>query len=191
MLRTTNFALSLLKQPNSTFNLAVNNSQRPLLSSAATTNTAPGIVGGRQSDILLVVVGRRQRAGLGCAMTDTAPISVTAVAVAVGLLALTAGYFLGQGSSIGLFANSSSPNDGKKSWPNSYDVKVHADSSAEEGADEDDDDADEEDAGNVGDGRKLKDFEDTAGEVKLVLAVRSDLGMSKGSSCPRSVFLPF
>lgn len=98
------------------------------------------------------------------------------------LLGLLAGYFLGQGSSIGIFGNSN-PNGAKKSWPNSYDVKVHAESSDEQADDEEEDD--EED----GDGKELSDFRDSKEEVKMVLVVRTDLGMGKGviSSCCSSL----
>jgi peptidyl-tRNA hydrolase, PTH2 family len=110
-------------------------------------------------------------------MADKAPPSVTAVAVAVGLIGLTAGYFLGQGSSIGLFDRSGKPKQVKKSWPNSYDVTIHPDSSDEElqarGADGDDDEDDD-------DEQELTSFDDNKEEVKLVLAVRTDLGMTKG-----------
>lgn len=105
-------------------------------------------------------------------MTDKPPPSLIAVAIASGLLGLLAGYFLGQGSSIGIFDSSGNPKEVKKSWPNSYDVKVHADSSDE--ADDEEDEADEDD------GKELKNFDDRNEEVKLVLAVRTDLGMTKG-----------
>lgn len=121
-------------------------------------------------------------------MADSSPPSTAAVAVAVGLVALTAGYFVGQGSNIGLFGNSGNPlqTPGKaKSWPNSYDVTIHPDSSDEElmaqqragaGEQAEDDDSDRE-----GDGKELKSFANTGDEVKLVLAVRTDLGMGKGA----------
>lgn len=115
-------------------------------------------------------------------MAEKAPPSLAAVAVSSLLLGLLAGYFLGQGSSIGIFGNSN-PNGAKKSWPNSYDVKVHAESSDEQADDEEEDD--EED----GDGKELSDFRDSKEEVKMVLVVRTDLGMGKGviSSCCSSL----
>ncbi len=121
-------------------------------------------------------------------MADSVPPSTAAVSIAVGLIAITVGYFLGQGSKIGLFGSSETPSQPagkKKSWPNSYDVTIHPDSSDEElmaqqragaGAHADDNESDEE-----GDGKELKSFSDTAEEVKLVLAVRTDLGMGKGT----------
>lgn len=111
---------------------------------------------------------------------DRLPPSTIAVAVATAIIAGLGGYFLGQGASIGLFGGASKAAGPKTSWPNSYDVKVHADSSDEaagsSGEDnEDDDDDDEEES-------ELKEFEDRAGEeCKLVLVVRTDLGMTKGT----------
>lgn len=109
-------------------------------------------------------------------MADQATLSITAVAIAMGLVGFTLGYFLSQGSSIGLFDSSRNPDDAKKSWPNSYDVKVHADSSDEGAEGESEDDEDD----NEGGGNELKGFEDNTDEVKLVLVVRTDLGMTKG-----------
>ena len=118
--------------------------------------------------------------------------SVTAVAIAVGLIGVTLGYFLGQGSSIGLFGDSGNPagpHRSKGSWPNNYDVALHPDSSDEEAAEITknwggkiaDSDADDSE-GEEGDGKELKSFVDTNDEVKLVLVVRTDLGMTKGWS---------
>ncbi|KIW62386.1 peptidyl-tRNA hydrolase [Phialophora macrospora] len=111
-------------------------------------------------------------------MAEKAPPSLTAVAVSSLILGLLAGYFIGQGSSIGVFGGSGGSRQVKKSWPNSYDVKVHADSSDDQADDEDE--ADEEDEDEDGDGKELKDFKDSNEDVKLVLAVRTDLGMGKG-----------
>ncbi|KAG9772735.1 hypothetical protein KCU88_g6053, partial [Aureobasidium melanogenum] len=111
------------------------------------------------------------------------PPSLTAVAVSSLILGLLAGYFIGSGSTIGIFGGSSSATSGgvKKSWPNSYDVKVHADSSDEEA----DDEQDETDQEEEGDDKELGDFRDSNEEVKLVLAVRTDLGMGKGEKSER------
>jgi PTH2 family peptidyl-tRNA hydrolase len=113
-------------------------------------------------------------------MAEKAP-SLTAVAVSSLILGLLAGYFIGQGSTIGVFGGSGGSQQAKKSWPNSYDVKVHADSSDDQADDEDE--ADESDEEVDGDGKELKDFKDSNEEVKLVLAVRTDLGMTKGEEC--------
>lgn len=112
------------------------------------------------------------------ASVDKSAPSIAAVTVASGILGLVTGYFLGQGSSIGLFGSSTTSNTPHKSWPNSYDVKVHAESSDEEADDEqEEEDKDDEE----GDGKELNNFQDSTEEVKLVLAVRTDLGMGKGS----------
>jgi len=76
-------------------------------------------------------------------MADKAAPSTTAIAVAVGLIALTFGYFLGQGSSLGLFGGSKKSNKVPKSWPNSYDVTIHADSSDDEAGGNEDEDPEE------------------------------------------------
>ncbi|KAA8648783.1 hypothetical protein EYZ11_004910 [Aspergillus tanneri] len=101
---------------------------------------------------------------------DRLPPSTTAYVVATAIIAGITGYFLGQGASLGLF----SPRE-KEGWPSSYDVKVHQDSSDEEGDDEDDSEEEDE-----GDGGELASFENNDEEVKLVLVVRTDLGMTKG-----------
>ncbi|RMZ85015.1 hypothetical protein DV738_g304, partial [Chaetothyriales sp. CBS 135597] len=89
---------------------------------------------------------------------DKTPPSAIALSLSSLLLGLVTGYFLGSGSSIGLFASSRktsskyssalTPKNQKSSWPNSYDVTPFPDSAAD--------------------------------EVKLVLVTRTDLGMTKG-----------
>ncbi|MCJ1288619.1 hypothetical protein MMC34_000147 [Xylographa carneopallida] len=116
--------------------------------------------------------------------------STAALVLATGLLCVTGGYFLGQGASLGLFRSSSKTSrrsgGAKSSWPNSYDVTVHPDSSDEElmeslrgqaqpaPEEEEDSDSDEEVQG------ELSSFADNKEECKLVLVVRTDLGMGKG-----------
>ncbi|KAE8133367.1 PTH2-domain-containing protein [Aspergillus pseudotamarii] len=95
--------------------------------------------------------------------------STTAYVVATAIIAGVTGYFIGQGSSLGLFSSKE-----KEGWPNSYNVKVHRDSSDEEAEEEESDSEDE------GDGSELANFDKSAEEVKLVLVVRTDLGMTKG-----------
>ena len=109
--------------------------------------------------------------------------------IALGMVCLTVGYLLGEVSNGGLFDSSTATrnesNQTKKSWPNSYDVTVHADSSDEEAngeSDRDDEDMD-------GNGKELKGFEDTTDEVKLVLVVRTDLNMGKGKSCKFQIII--
>ena len=123
---------------------------------------------------------------------NNSPPSPIAVAIAIGLLGLLAGYFVGQGRSIGLFGGSGTSSasakkngKGKKSWPNSYDVKIHEDSSSEDvagvgtGETESEEEEDLEDSENL---QEVKAFEGSKEEVKLVLCVRTDLGMTKGVS---------
>lgn len=105
--------------------------------------------------------------------------STTAYVVATAIIAGVTGYFLGQGSSLGLFSVKE-----KEGWPNSYNVKVHRDSSDEEF----DDEEEESDSEEEGDGGELANFDNNNEEVKLVLVVRTDLGMTKGKfffCCPQ------
>lgn len=140
--------------------------------------------------------------------------STTAVAIATAIIAGVGGYFIGQASSIGLFSSSNTPaasksnKPPKESWPNSYDVTIHPDSSDEElmthlqggkgkgedgrtkeVADSEDDGSSEdedEDAVAVGD---LSEFKGNTEECKLVLCVRTDLGMGKGMKKKTTSFL--
>ncbi|EAA63892.1 hypothetical protein AN1991.2 [Aspergillus nidulans FGSC A4] len=86
--------------------------------------------------------------------------STTAYIVATAIVSGIAGYFIGQE---------------KEGWPNGYNVKPHRGSS-----DEEDDTEQEESDEEEGDGTELANFENNTEEVKLVLVVRTDLGMTKG-----------
>lgn len=66
----------------------------------------------------------------------------------------------------------------KEGWPNSYNVKIPQHSSDEEGENYEDDSEEE------GDGGELANFDASNEEVKLVLVVRTDLGMTKGKMIP-------
>src|SRR4051794_5950148 len=103
---------------------------------------------------------------------DRIPPTTTAYVIATAIIAGVTGYFIGQGASLGLFKE-------KQGWPNGYDVKVHKDSSDEGGEDSDSEEESDEDVGN---GEELASFKDNIDEVKLVLVVRTDLGMTKGLS---------
>ncbi|CBF85966.1 aminoacyl-tRNA hydrolase PTH2 [Aspergillus nidulans FGSC A4] len=96
--------------------------------------------------------------------------STTAYIVATAIVSGIAGYFIGQGASLGLFSTKE-----KEGWPNGYNVKPHRGSS-----DEEDDTEQEESDEEEGDGTELANFENNTEEVKLVLVVRTDLGMTKG-----------
>lgn len=97
-------------------------------------------------------------------MAERPAPSALAVAFASAVIAGLAGYFLGQASSIGVFS---------KPVPRSI-------------SNGKDDESDISDAGSVSDeeddldDQELKSFEDSQEECKLVLVVRTDLGMTKG-----------
>jgi PTH2 family peptidyl-tRNA hydrolase len=100
---------------------------------------------------------------------DRVPPTTAAYVIATAIIAGVTGYFIGQGSSLNLFKE-------KEGWPNSYDVKVHSHSSDEE----DESDSEDEETEDEGNGEELSSFKDNNEEVKLVLVVRMDLGMTKG-----------
>ena len=124
--------------------------------------------------------------------------STAAYAVAAAIFAGTVGYFIGQGSSLGFFGGpdkqGSKSKKAAKSWPNNYDVTIHPDSSDEElmarlkaggAVESDEESSDEEPSGD------LASFPNNSEECKLVLVVRTDLGMGKGEAfctcdcCPK------
>lgn len=135
-------------------------------------------------------------------LDKTSP-STLSLSIASLIFGLVAGYFIGSGSSIGLFGTSSSSTKSKKksksssskSWPNSYDVTVQqgSDTSDEEfaraihtgndGEADNESSADEDSEGEEDpplDATRLKELSATNDEVKLMLVVRTDLGMTKG-----------
>ena len=118
-------------------------------------------------------------------MSAAAPSSAAYV-VAGAIVGLTLGYFWGQASGAGVVGGRPAKAPPKKSWPNSYDVTIHPDSSDEElmqhlrsgtGAEEAEDSEDSEQEA----GGELAPFAGNADECKLVLVVRTDLGMGKGT----------
>ena len=92
-------------------------------------------------------------------MATPAP-STASIAIATGIISLLFGYFLGQGTSLGLFSPS------HPLTPSPIPIPSSSSSSSE---DEDEDDQQQ----------SLSTFSSTE-EHKLVLVVRTDLGMSKG-----------
>ncbi|KAF1836865.1 peptidyl-tRNA hydrolase [Decorospora gaudefroyi] len=99
-------------------------------------------------------------------MADTSPPSTVNIAVACALVAGATGYMLGQAKSLGFFGGSpiSQPTKARKD---------KADSSSEDddsSSDQDDDDDDSTPA----------EFPNHSEECKMVLVVRTDLGMTKG-----------
>ncbi|KAL9051074.1 MAG: hypothetical protein Q9162_006247 [Coniocarpon cinnabarinum] len=117
--------------------------------------------------------------------------STLALAIGFTLVGGIAGFFLGQAAAVGVFGSSGSKSRTKsrrKSSTASGDGKnrktstAEADGKASAGDDEasgsETEDEDVEDSDDDQDG--LKGFEDEGVECKLVLVVRSDLGMTKG-----------
>lgn len=101
---------------------------------------------------------------------DQPPPSTAAIAVATAILSGLTGYFLGQAKSIGLFGSpvtkTKQPSPAAKTRGEDSDI-----SDAAESGDDDDDDQPE-----------LSGFNGNTEECKLVLVVRTDLGMTKGMS---------
>lgn len=102
------------------------------------------------------------------------PPSTLAYCVATAIVAALGGYFLGQASSLGIFRNES-----KTTRPASESDPRHSTKASTNTAVEDEDDEDDEDEEEQQD--DLQGFEDAGNEeCKLVLVVRTDLGMTKG-----------
>lgn len=102
---------------------------------------------------------------------ERSPPTTTAIAIATAILAGLAGYFIGQGASIGLFS-SSAPRARTQQRKEKRRVSADSDSASESESEEEEDDGE-----NVG---ELSSFEGNTEEVKMVLAVRTDLKMTKG-----------
>ncbi|KAI9684907.1 MAG: hypothetical protein M1822_005556 [Bathelium mastoideum] len=94
---------------------------------------------------------------------DRPPPSTAAIALASGIIGLVTGYFIGQGSSIGLFGASTTSDSRLVREPDTED------GSEEEG---------EYEQGDTG--QELGTFANSNEECKLILVVRTDLGMTKG-----------
>lgn len=117
-------------------------------------------------------------------MADRQGPSILAVAFASAIVAGLAGYFLGQASSIGVFSSGASkPNHKSKASSSSSSAGEKVDQSdsdiSDAGAATDDDDDDDSDDDDLDD-QELDGFKDSNEECKLVLVVRTDLGMTKG-----------
>ncbi|OKL60261.1 hypothetical protein UA08_04790 [Talaromyces atroroseus] len=95
--------------------------------------------------------------------SDHIPPSTASYVFATAVIAGVIGYFAGQGASLGLFSSSSARS--KQSTRKAQD---------EESDSEDSEDEEAEDVG------ELATFDGNHDEVKLVLVVRTDLGMGKG-----------
>ena len=137
---------------------------------------------------------------------DVSSPSTATIALATAILCFATGYFLGSASSLNIFSSPSQPSQSsskkpaqkqRKSWPNSYDVTIHPDSSdeelmarlgkppkAEEVPDSEDEPSSSEDGEEDSEGQDLSIFPDNKEECKLVLVVRNDLGMGRGIDYP-------
>ncbi|KAK0948009.1 hypothetical protein LTR29_000533 [Friedmanniomyces endolithicus] len=99
---------------------------------------------------------------------DRGPPSTASIALATAIVSGLAGYYFAQARSIGLFRSvTTRPAAGAA-------AKESDVSDAESAAHSDDEDDNVQDLG------ELKSFADSAEECKLVLVVRTDLGMGKG-----------
>jgi PTH2 family peptidyl-tRNA hydrolase len=98
-------------------------------------------------------------------MQEPSQPSTANIAVACAIVAGVTGYMLGQAKSLGLFGGS------PLSAPAQRDEKAAEDSDESSGEDSDDDDD-----------TAPADFKGSNEECKLVLVVRTDLGMTKGTA---------
>lgn len=115
---------------------------------------------------------------------DRGPPSAAAIAIGTAIVAGLTGYFLGQASSIGLFGNRSANAPGPRLARSEGQAKPDDAETQSDDGEDDDDDSDVQDLG------ELQTFPGNSEECKLVLVVRSDLGMTKGTfSCSYLSFL--
>lgn len=94
---------------------------------------------------------------------DRGPPSAAAIAIGTSIIAGLTGYFLGTAKSIGVFGRSAPAHEGDDD--DEANACDHSDASSETHTDD------------LG---ELKTFPGSTEECKLVLAVRTDLGMTKG-----------
>lgn len=118
------------------------------------------------------------------ALSERSPATTLSVVVATALIAGVTGYFVGKGASIGLFCNPASSSSIKKGEHVDTGLKGSEDSDeSEDSSDSEEEDSDEEDVGD------LANFDSNKEDVKLVLVVRTDLGMTKGMLLMLLLFL--
>jgi len=94
-------------------------------------------------------------------ISDRSPPTTAAIAIATAIIAGLGGFFLGQASSLGVVGGGKKSADGRP-----------AEDSSDEEDDKEEDTEDEK--------QTLRDFSSVNEECKLVLVVRTDLGMTKG-----------
>ena len=119
------------------------------------------------------------------AMPPQTPPSTLALIIGASIAAGVAGFFLGQASSLGIFGGSSSTSrssghkQSTKKKKNSRNPRsAGAGGSSSDVSDGSDASDESEDQGD------LKEFEKEGKECKMTLVVRTDLGMTKGTSYP-------
>jgi len=108
------------------------------------------------------------------------PPTTLACCIATAILAALGGYFLGQASSLGLIGGGRSQHDAATSdTPSASKTQPRGTAKADEKESESEN---EEDPDSEAEQQDLQGFERNANEeCKLVLVVRTDLGMTKGS----------
>ncbi|OXV08131.1 hypothetical protein Egran_04107 [Elaphomyces granulatus] len=104
---------------------------------------------------------------------ERVPPTTASYVIASAILAGVLGFFIGQGASLGLFSSATAKSSSERRKASSEGDKAQGkeDSSSEEDWENE---SDEEDGG------ELATFAGNNDEVKLVLVVRTDLGMGKG-----------
>lgn len=100
---------------------------------------------------------------------ERGPPSTAAVAIGTAIISGLFGYYLGQARSIGLFGTSSTTSPA---------ARIGHETGTSDSSEADEETGDEEDS--LQDLGELKSFAGSNEECKLVLVVRSDLGMGKG-----------
>ncbi|RMY60071.1 hypothetical protein D0863_11717 [Hortaea werneckii] len=100
---------------------------------------------------------------------ERGPPSTAAVAIGTAIISGLFGYYLGQARSIGLFGTSSTTSPA---------ARIGHETGTSDSSEADEETGDEEDS--LQDLGELKSFAGNNEECKLVLVVRSDLGMGKG-----------
>lgn len=107
-------------------------------------------------------------------LADRPPPSTAAIAFATAIVAGVTGYFIGQAASLGIFGSSLSSEHTPLEHTRQGDSKPEQQEESEEDSEEDEEEIGQEQV-------DLKSFADSDEECKLVLVVRSDLGMSRGT----------
>ena len=112
---------------------------------------------------------------------DRGPPSTAAIAIGTAVISGLTGYYLGQARSIGLFGKSSTRSAAVRIGHELDDDSDISDADAGSGDEEN----------SVQDLGELKTFPDNDEECKLVLVVRTDLGMTKGMSAQQCAITSF